>query len=213
MQPNIIYIIPAREGSKGLPHKNRKLIDYTGSQLIDVADKVYITTDDDTLKKYAEKVGFNVINRPASLAADDTSVKDVLMHAVSEIKPSGDTLLVVLYPTYPQRKKCNIDDAIEFFLLNNAKSLLCQKKYEGVSPYLMMFKLDGYHGGQVINHNLYRRQDYPTMFEISHFIVIMRVDELPKLNLNLYNSQTLFMPISDVVDVDTQEDLKKFFTD
>ena len=63
---------------------------------------------------------------------------------------------------------------------------------------------------QVIQHNFYRRQDYPKCFEISHFISIFSKKELKHLNNNLYNKETIFMPIQNFIDVDTSKDLEKF---
>lgn len=220
MNDNIIFIIPARAGSKGFPHKNRKLISYTIAEIkkADTASPIYITTDDDVIKKYALQYNscndreLNIIDRPKELSQDGTSMKDVLLHAIGEIKPSDDTLMVVLYPTYPGRTSADIGHAIEFMEENNGNSLLCQKKHKGVSPYLLMFEDSvGYTGKQVIaEHNLYRRQDYKPVFEISHFIIAMYPWKLQYLNDNLYNLTTLFMPIEDTIDVDTEEDWNNF---
>lgn len=212
MDKKMICIIPAREGSKGLPNKNRKLIKYSLSAARGIFNDsdIYVTTDDNEIKAdyYTERV--NIIHRPAELAKDETSMKDVLLHAISEIKPSDDTLLVVLYPTYPERTSNDITAALNFFNQTGADSLLCRKKYEGVSPFLLMYPTDMMKGVQVINHDLYRRQDYPEVFEISHFIVIARVYELSRLKKNLYNEKTVFYNIDNtIIDVDTDEDYKK----
>lgn len=211
MNGKIYYIIPAREGSKGLPHKNRKLIGYIIAQLQDNLPNVYISTDDPQIIKTYENSQINVIIRPTELAQDSTSVKDTLLHAVAQIKPSDDDLMIVLYPTYPERNKCDIDDAIKFFNKQNATSLLCKKKYSGISPYLLMYPVGEYNGRQIITHNLYRRQDYPPVFEISHFIIIIKVSELVNLNSNLYNNNTVFMNIKSVIDVDTVDDWHQLF--
>ena len=70
-----------------------------------------------------------------------------------------------------------------------------------------MFDLDNNKGSQLVKHNLYRRQDYPAVFEISHYVCIFNVNELTNLNNNLYNDETFFFKIDDVVDVDTKTDL------
>ena len=64
-------------------------------------------------------------------------------------------------------------------------------------------------GKQLIRHNLYRRQDYPKCFELSHYISIFNTEEVKKLNNNMYNEETDFFQIRKVVDVDTEEDLKE----
>lgn len=214
MNDKMICIIPAREGSKGFPHKNRKLIRYTLSAARGIFNDgdIYVTTDDNEIKADYYTKCVNIIHRPAELAKDETSMKDVLLHAVSEIKPSDDTLLVVLYPTYPERTSADIQDAIDFFNANEAESLLCRKKYTGVHPYLLMYPAFGCGGEQLVDHNLYRRQDYPEVFQICHFVIIMRANELPFLNHNLYNNETVYCSVDDVTDVDTEEDYNKFNT-
>ena len=72
-----------------------------------------------------------------------------------------------------------------------------------------MYDLGDNKGKQIITHDLYRRQDYPKCFEISHFICIFKVNELNNLNKNMYNDNTIFFPIDCVVDVDTQKDFDK----
>ena len=210
MKNELIVIIPARRNSKGFPFKNRRLIEFSASAARGVVDegKIYITTDDEEIMKRYENESsrINVINRPQELGEDNTSMKDVLLHAIAQIKPSDDTLIVVLYPTYPERESVDIQLAISFFKKNKAKSLLCRKQHVGIHPFLLMFPTDNYGGKQIVNHNLYRRQDYPPVFEISHFMIIMRVSELEHLNLNLYNQDTVFYAIDNVVDVDAESD-------
>jgi len=212
MNDKVICIIPAREGSKGFPHKNRKLIRYSISAARGVFNDsdIYVTTDDNEIKADYYTNCVNIIHRPPALAKDETSMKDVLLHAVREIKPSDDTLLVVLYPTYPERTSADIQSAIDFFNQQEAESLLCKKKYTGVHPCLLMYPAFDYGGEQVIDHNLYRRQDYPEVFEISHFVIITRVNELQFLNNNLYNDETVFYSVANVTDVDTESDYVKF---
>ena len=70
---------------------------------------------------------------------------------------------------------------------------------------------NGLKGEQLIKHDLYRRQDYPNCFEISHFICIFEVSELNNLNKNMYNHDTVFYKIGEVVDVDELTDIEKFY--
>ena len=70
---------------------------------------------------------------------------------------------------------------------------------------------DGLKGKQLTPHDLYRRQDYPKCFELSHFVSIFKVGELNKLNNNMYNDKTIFYKVRNIVDVDTLEDLNKFY--
>jgi hypothetical protein len=74
-----------------------------------------------------------------------------------------------------------------------------------------MFDLGNNKGQQLIQHNLYRRQDYPLVFEISHYIAIFNVSHVSELNNNLYDNETFFFKINDVTDVDTKVDLDGVF--
>ena len=197
-------IIPARKGSKGLPLKNRKLINYTISSIpSNLKHKVVISTDDEEIKnKFSD---FKIFNRTQKSANDTASIKSVILEMKEKIKTKN---IIMLYLTYPERKFEDIISAVCFYESNKAKSLLCSKKISS-SPYLMLFK-KGIKGQQVIQHNLYRRQDYPECFELSHFVCIFNTEELDKLNNNLYNEDTIFYPIEEVVDVDAKKDLERF---
>lgn len=202
------YVIPARRNSKGLPFKNRKLYKYTENQLL-LCDNVILTTDDEYLIEHAD-ARTTVVERPDFFAQDETSTKTTLLHLLTEFDFKSDDRIIMLYLTYPQRTRNDIERAKKFFDENNAKSMLCRKDIKGVHPYLMLFEKGDNRGKQLVEHNLYRRQTYPAVFELSHFIFISKVSEIPFLNNNLYNKDTVYFPIDDVVDIDTNDDMKKF---
>ena len=62
----------------------------------------------------------------------------------------------------------------------------------------------------MVKHDLYSRQDYPECLEIRHFVCIFQVDEIQKLNSNMYNESTIFYKIDSDIDVDHENDLKEF---
>jgi CMP-N,N'-diacetyllegionaminic acid synthase len=208
-------IIPARFGSKGFPLKNRELFKYTADIIPKSRVKdVWVTTDDDIIKLTAEEYKFNVVSRPAELATDTASIRDVMLHAVESIGTSTYDHITMLYLTYPQRTWQHVLNAYRFFVKHHdigiTNSLLCRKEVQ-VSPYLYLEEsgAKGLFGKQLKDHDLYRRQDYPVCFEISHFISIFTSGELYKLNNNLYNGSTVFYKIPDMIDVDYRTDLKK----
>jgi CMP-N-acetylneuraminic acid synthetase len=207
----IKYIIPARRNSKGLPFKNRKLITYTLDSLPkSVLNDVILTTDDEKLLEIGASYGVKCVNRALCLALDETSTKEVMVDLKNQGLIGEDDIIVMLYLTYPQRNLLDIERAIDFFIKNDAKSLLCRKEINGTHPYLYLLDVNDFKGKQLIPHNLYRRQDYPKVFEISHFISIFMGSELDNLNSNLYNNDTIFYPIDNIIDVDTQKDLDSF---
>jgi CMP-N-acetylneuraminic acid synthetase len=90
-KPNVVAIIPARGGSKGLPRKNIKplagkpLIAWTieAGKQCPLIDRVIVSTDDAEIAEVARKFGAEVpFMRPAEIATDFASTESVLKHAV-----------------------------------------------------------------------------------------------------------------------------------
>ena len=203
-------IIPARKGSKGFPLKNRKLFKYTANIIPDVFKHLtYVVTDDEVISKESLKYGFNIIDRTPEVSRDVTSTKATIQYAIDEIGIENEDV-IVLYLTYPERKWDHVDRAyLMFRLTRNQSSLLCKKKID-TSPFLMLKQEAGDKGSQLFYHDLYRRQDYPTCFEISHYICIFNSNRINNLNNNMYNNNTVYYNIDNVIDVDEKKDLDKF---
>ena len=205
------FVIPARKGSKGLPGKNRILLEHTIEQIPQESQSdVIVTTDDEHIIDALKATKVNILHRSDELGGDTVSTKDVMADVIKRFKIPNDEVVVMLYLTYPERNWKEVSAAIKFFEDKGAKSLLCKKEIKA-HPYLCMYEQDNYKGKQIVKHNLYRRQDYPKCFEISHYVCIFTPSEIKFLNKNLYNSNTLFFPIEDRIDVDAKRDLDMFY--
>jgi len=201
-------LIPARRNSKGMPFKNRKLFKYTADSIPKkYRSLVHVFTDDQVIQMQALAQNFKSVSRSSASAADTATTKDMMEEFCSKIQLDDEPVLM-LYLTYPQREWRDVERAVNLFQHNQLSSLLCKKQVKQ-SPYLMMFDVGAGKGVQVIKHDFSRRQDYRKCFEISHYISIILPSALVKLNTNLYNSETYFMDVDDVLDVDTQKDLIK----
>ena len=210
MFDNTWFIIPARKDSRGFPRKNRKLCNYAFDQIPwYFASKVIVTTNDDFILKEAKKRNMGTLKRSEELSQDETSMRDVVKNVIKEKNIGKDDTVVVLYMTYPERTYDNITFIYSLFANSRAKSLLCSKKPK-THPYMTLYKKKGGKGEQVVAHELYRRQEYPECFELSHFICIFQASEVKKLNNQLYNKNTIFHPIDDIIDVDTKKDFERF---
>ena len=203
-------VIPARKGSKGLPHKNVKLFESTAGIIPkSVSGKgVIVTTDDEQIETMAAMHRFDVIQRSAKLSSDDADMRSVLENVIENQCIFNDEIIIMLYLTYPERTWEDVQNALDWFIKVDAKSMLCRQPVK-TDPYLCMLE-DGFKGRQMVPHDYYRRQDYPKVFEISHFIFIALAGEIYNLNKNLYNADTMFYDIDRVHDIDTGEDLKKY---
>lgn len=209
MSQDHLYIIPARKGSKGFPLKNRKLFDFTAITLAGLEPRsVIVSTDDDEIITKAEEFGFQIHKRSPKNSDDYASLKDVVSEVILDFNIE-DKLIHVLYLTYPERKFEDIENARRFFLEKNADSLLCRKLPKS-HPYLCFESLPGDRAKPVVSHNLYRRQDYPECFEVSHFISMFKSQKLNQLKDQLYNQNTIFYNIEDKIDVDHEEDFLKY---
>jgi len=121
---NVIAIVPARGGSKGLPGKNTKLL--CGKPLIvwtiDVAlksklvDELVVSTDSREIAAIAREAGAPVpFLRPAQLATDTVPTIDVVEHALgffSVNKGVPFDYVVLLEPTSPLREDDDIDNML-----------------------------------------------------------------------------------------------------
>jgi CMP-N-acetylneuraminic acid synthetase len=203
------YIIPARKGSKGLKHKNRYLFDYTAKTIpANFAKDVYVTSDDEYIIDRAKHYRFNILHRKTELSADNISIKHVLQDVVQEYNITED--ITMLYLTYPKRTWQDIMDFYRVFMNNNRAPTVCKKSIIN-HPYLCFYEMCDNKGKQVIEHDLYRRQDYPSCFQICHFLFSCRLEDLDKLNLNLYHEDMFFHEIDELkcLDIDTQQDFQK----
>ena len=205
-------IIPARQGSKGLPFKNRKLFKYTADSIPPSMDAhVIVSTDDPHIRSMAVCRGFKVHARDLELCSDTADINLVLRSIVVDFNIPKEDTIIMLYLTYPTRTWEQVIEAKIFFDNQEASSLLCREEQEEneIHPYRWFHECKKNKGSQITKHDLYRRQDYPTMFKASHAIFIAKAGEIKKLNKNLWNKNTIFFPLGKMVDVDTPEDLKK----
>jgi len=130
--PNVVAIIPARGGSKGLPRKNVRLL--AGKPLIaytiEVAKqcalihRVIVSTDDAEIAQVARQFGAEVpFIRPAELAADYASTESVLKHAVEWLEENEGypvDIMVFLQPTDIFRKRSMLETVVKNLLADKS---------------------------------------------------------------------------------------------
>ena len=110
----VVGLIPARGGSKGIPRKNLKVV--AGLPLIAHTirfalscpqfTKIIVSTDDPDIAKVAQNFGADVpFIRPAEISGDQSPMVDVVSHAVKEIDNlnTNESCVVLLDPTSPVR--------------------------------------------------------------------------------------------------------------
>jgi len=135
---NIIALIPARGGSKGLPGKN--IIDFLNKPLIahsieyaknsNLINKIYVSTDSNRIASISSSYGVQIIKRPKDISTDTASTESAIEHAISSMTPVPD-IIVLLQPTSPLRPKNSLTDAINKFIEHSYDSLLSLSPIHG----------------------------------------------------------------------------------
>jgi CMP-N,N'-diacetyllegionaminic acid synthase len=127
---DVLALIPARGGSKGIPRKNlaplagRPLLAWTvdaalGSRAV---TRTVVSTEDDEIAAAARELGAEVLARPPELAADETPMQPVIVHALDELE--APEVLVLLQPTSPLRRAEHVDEAVDLLLATGADSVV-----------------------------------------------------------------------------------------
>ena len=132
---NILAIIPARGGSKGLPNKNilpllgHPLISYSIKAALDskFITRVVVSTDSRKIAEISKEYGAEVpFIRPSKYAQDLSTDFEVFKHAINWLKDNEGyepDIIVQLRPTSPVRKVEIIDQSIEKLINSNCDSL------------------------------------------------------------------------------------------
>ena len=106
---SVYFVIPARRDSKGLPFKNRKLLDYTVNNIpIELHEKTIVTTNDEKIIEKLSVTSINVLKRDELLCLDDSSIKYVMLDVVKKFQMKPNDTMVMLFLTYPDRKFSDI---------------------------------------------------------------------------------------------------------
>lgn len=126
---NIIAVIPARSGSKSVPHKNIRML--AGKPMLAYSieharkskyiSRILLSTDSEEYAKIGVEYGAEVpFLRPEEYATDSALDIDVFYHCLNFLKNEGmiPDIVVQLRPTYPIRNPEDIDRMIELLLQN-----------------------------------------------------------------------------------------------
>lgn len=128
-----IAIIPARGGSKRIPHKN--IIDFYGKPMIEYAldaaatsglfDKIHVSTENSEIAGIVEKLGFTVdFLRPMELADDYTPIMPVLKHVIETYSAQGasyDTVCLIMAAN-PLLEVADLEGAVALYERHGCKS-------------------------------------------------------------------------------------------
>ncbi len=221
---NILGVITARGGSKGVPNKNIKLLD--GKPLIaytiNVAKKsklltdLIVSTDSEEIASISREHGAVVpFIQPAELAQDTSGHLEVMQYAVKFMENQKNITYdyaVIFQPTSPFRTVEDIDKTIEKIIEHGADSAFSMYEIEKSQHPIKVKKMEGdtvlpYCGEEQIGTH---RQDFPVAYKRSGAVYVT------KRNL-LINDNKLFgefnvghiVPVERSIDIDSHFDWLK----
>ena len=216
----VLGVIPARGGSKGIPGKNlalvggRPLLAYTADAVKQSArlTRAIVSTDDETIADSARSLGLEVpCLRPSLLAADDTPMLPVLQHALHAMAADGfhADVIVLLQPTSPLRRGEHIDAAIDLLESSGADSVVSVVEVPHQFNPVSVMRVDGGRLQPFLGvPSVTRRQDTPLLYARNGPAVLaVRAAVISGGSLYGTDSRPLVMSPDDSLDVDTPWDL------
>jgi CMP-N,N'-diacetyllegionaminic acid synthase len=207
---NILALIPARGGSKGLHRKNiRQLINkpliawsIDQARASNLLDKIVVSTEDEEIADVARRYGADVpFLRPQELASDTAKSIDVIEHAIDFLHKGNlyFDYIALLEPTSPLRETRDIDECIRTLISrNDAKSIVSIAKLESGHPDFNVVidersgfirKIDGSAEFAVV-----RRQDLRKVYFFDGTIYCSEINSL-LLTRTFYHDATLAYPV------------------
>jgi CMP-N,N'-diacetyllegionaminic acid synthase len=225
MRMEILAVIPARGGSKGVPRKNiaplagRPMLAYTADAALGARRLcgAVLSTDSEEIAAVGRELGLDVpFLRPEELARDDTPTVPVIQHAVRFMQQQGRTVdaVCLLQPTCPFRTAEMVDLACERFESLHADTLLSVLPIPhqhnpfwalipGAEPGLLRWAADQ-------DQPPPRRQVLPSAWHREGSIYIVRTEILLQRG-SLYGPRIVAFEVDPArsVNIDTPEDLRR----
>ncbi|MEW6718164.1 MAG: acylneuraminate cytidylyltransferase [Chloroflexota bacterium] len=217
MIEEILAIIPARGGSKGIPKKNlqplngKPLLAYSIESALATPfiTRVVVSTDDPEIGAAAQQLGAEVVWRPAEISGDLSSSEDALLHALEHLETNESycpDILVFLQCTSPLTTPEDIEGSIQTLIDQEADTTLA------VTPFHYFLWKPEPNGSAVgINHDKsfrpLRQQREPQFLETGA-VYVMRVEGFKKTRHRFFGKTAMYiMPPERCFEIDEPVDL------
>jgi pseudaminic acid cytidylyltransferase len=213
-----LAIIPARGGSKRIPHKNIR--PFCGKPMLawsieaalqsDCFDRVMVSTDAPEIAGLAVQLGAEVpFIRPATLADDYTGTIPVIQHAIEWFQQAGEapTEVCCLYATAPFVNAADLQAGLQLLLQSGSDYAFTVARY----PFPIQRALRMTADGRVLmfqpEHFNTRSQDLEPAFHDAGQFYWGRADAWQAGKpLFAEGSCPILLPAHRVQDIDTEED-------
>lgn len=219
-----LFIIPARGGSKGIPHKNikplggRPLIAHSIAVALDVSRRmgldrsnVLVSTDSPEIAAVAAEAGApTTYLRPAELATDRAGSREVMLHAADWARSQGIDFdcILLLQPTSPFRTAADVEGVLALYETRKP-DMAVSVKAASANPYYNCFETgaDGSLHVSKGDGHLTRRQDAPQAWEFNGAVYTINPESLRAMPMGDFPVRLPYeMPAERSVDLDTPLD-------
>lgn len=222
---NLIAIIPARSGSKGVPEKNIKLLggvplfafSIIAAKMMPSVSRVIVSTDSAEYGEIAKSFGAEVpFLRPMDISGDKSTDYELFLHALNWFKENENILpefLLHLRPTTPLRDPIIMEEAVKLFLENVERATSLRSGHIAPeSPYKWFLKDDnnffkGLRDDLTPEKVNLPRQSFPQVYIPDGYIDILKSHVI--LNSGtLHGDKMLVFESPFCVEVDTNDDFE-----
>lgn len=208
-EPEIIAIIPARGGSKGIHRKNivtlgeKPLIAHTIAVAMqsEMITKVVVSTDDHEIAETATTFGAEVpFIRPGELADDHANLNDVITYSMNQLENLGYRcdVVAIMLPTHPFRSVGLVDHLLRL-LLDSCTMVFTMREIKVVAKSFFNIAADGR-----LSPSFNNQEEQGTYFR--NYGLFSAYNRTLKPAIQGIHIHRLSDPIS-LIDIDTYEDL------
>lgn len=214
-----IAFVPARQGSKRFPGKNKRLLGgkplflHSVEAAIDSGcyQKVVISTDDEEIIELCRDMEeITVFKRPAEYAGDDVRAKDVVLYHLRVMKEQFD-YVSLLMPTSPFRDAQDIEKSFQNLIREDADSIVSVARF-AFHPALALRISNGRLGpyfDRTREVQWVRDDSFEAAYHLNGAIFTAKTGFFLSTESFLHNGAlTYIMSASKSVDIDTEEDLR-----
>lgn len=213
-----IALIPARGGSKRIPHKNRKPFrgkpmlawSVEAAQASGLFDRILVSTDDEAIAEVARAAGAEVpFVRPADIADDHTPLAGVIEHGLAWLETEGvavDRICCIL-ATAPFLRPQDLREGRRVLLEEGVASVFSVTSF--AFPVFRALKIEDSGALAMFwpEHELTRSNDLPEAYhDAGQFYWLDAARFRAEARLYTADARPVILPRHLVQDIDTPED-------
>ncbi len=221
----ILSLIPARSGSKEVPHKNIRL--FGGKPLLvhsieharasSLINRVIVSTDSSHYAEIARQYGAETpFLRPAEISQDHSTDLELFQHALNWLEKNENyvpEICVHLRPTYPVRRVEDIDAIIKILLENSEFDAVRSVVPAPATPFKMWFRSEDGYLSPVVKTEIQDAHSLPRQILPQVFIQNACIDSIRSRAITKGNSMTGKKIYGYVMeksyDIDTEEEFQQ----